>query len=322
MSWQPTASLETLATRARMLSCARAFFDERNVQEVDTPALSSHAVSDPHIESLTAQTASGETWFLHSSPEYRMKRLLAAGSPDIYQIGHVFRGSERGRHHQPEFCMIEWYRRGMTLADMATETCELLNALGAVAGCTPDAVSFHRYDRVFYEATGLDPLNADLDALHLYASRHVETRDPVLHAGLGDDRAAWLDLLMSHQVIPALPRNELVVVSHYPAELAALARLDPDNTAVAERFEVFRNGLELANGYRELRDPIEQRQRFDQDNRQRQTKGLPLIDRDPLLIDALEHGLPDCCGVAVGFDRAVMAYLQLDRIDQAISFTA
>ncbi|HHQ14892.1 MAG TPA: EF-P lysine aminoacylase GenX, partial [Chromatiales bacterium] len=205
MNWRPTASLDTLTMRARMLSRARRFFDERDVLEVDTPALGSHTASDPHIESLTAQSPSGESWFLHSSPEYRMKRLLAAGSPDIYQISHVFRGSERGRCHQPEFCMIEWYRHGLSLTDIATETCELLNALGEAASRPVDAISRYRYTQAFQETTGLDPLNCELDALKRRASRLPATSDPALHISLGDDRSAWLDLLMSHCVIPALP---------------------------------------------------------------------------------------------------------------------
>ncbi len=312
------ASHATLGTRAHLLAAARDFLAARGVMEVDVPALIVDTVTDPHIEALRVCSSAmpGDGQFLHTSPEFAMKRLLAAGSPDIYFLGKVYRDGERGRRHQPEFTMLEWYRRGFDLAAMIDETCELVCTLAAAAGTKTGTGRHLTYQAAFLAATGLDPLAAETTALREAARRHIGQPVPAL----GEERSAWLDLLMSHVVIPALPRGELTVISQFPAAQAALARLAPRDPRVAERFEVYWAGLELANGYRELTEAEEQRRRFEADRRLRQAAGRPDVRPDPALLAALGSGLPDCCGVALGFDRLLMVVLGLDDICQAVSF--
>jgi len=321
--WRPTAKPGVLATRAKMLAAARAFFAARGVMEVETPVIADAGVTDPNIESVRCSLAGSPRvpMYLRSSPEYCMKRLLAAGSPDIYEISRVFRDSELGSRHQPEFTMAEWYRRDLSLAGMVRETCDFIGALGAAAGVATENVSQWRYRELFLAATGLDPLLASAQDLRACADERLAGQlDTGLVTALGEDIAGWLDLLMSHLVIPGLPDPGLLVITHFPACQAALARLNPDEPDEAERFEVFRGGLELANGYRELRDADEQRRRFAADQRRRAAAGQPAMEPDRALLAALAAGLPDCCGVAVGFDRVVMSYLQLDELSQATAF--
>lgn len=315
--WRPTAVPVTLEQRAQMLQRARAFFASRSVLEVETPVLTRHGVTDPHIAGLQTRVAAcGETPLsLHTSPEYAMKRLLAAGAPDIYQICKVFRDQEIGRLHQPEFTMIEWYRRGSTLDEIIDETTGLIRAITAIADLPSRR---YRYRDRFADACGLDPLSAGTAELANAAEALIDTGD--LRRLIGDDRTAWLDLLMSHVVVPGLPADELSVIDHYPAPQAALARLDPADPATAERFETFWNGMELANGYRELTDAAEQRERFAADRRHRSALGLPDVTPDPALLAALDHSLPECSGVALGFDRLVMIACRLEHIDEVISF--
>ena len=326
--WQPRASLTTLRQRARLLAAARAFFHGRGLLEVETPALVRHAVTDPHLRNVDVQLASGEHLFLHTSPEFHMKRLLAAGAPDLWQLGKVFRDGESGRRHEPEFTMIEWYRHDYTLDELATETCSLLQALAQeaeTAGATP---GFGRlgptrwtYATLFEAATGIDPLAAGPAELK---SRAGELLGPDALAGTGmeavDEPTLWLDLLMSHAIARFLADTDIAVVTGYPASQAALARLDPTDRRIAERLEVFCRGIEVANGYRELRDPAEQERRFASDRAMRSRLGLPDVVPDPALLAALEHGLPDCAGVAVGFDRVVMVLLGLDSLQDTLSF--
>ncbi|MDJ0929136.1 MAG: EF-P lysine aminoacylase EpmA [Gammaproteobacteria bacterium] len=323
MTWHPSAALDTLARRAGMLAETRRFFASGGVMEVETPTLRPRTVTEPHIQSIAVRIAAlpAAPVFLQSSPEYCMKRLLAAGSGDIYQVCKVYRDGEVGHRHQPEFTMIEWYRHALGLDAMIAETAALLAALARAAGTAPPALEQYRYRELFRSATGLDPLQSELEALIDYAVRHPAMGATAsLRDELGGDRSNWLDLIMSHAVLPEMPGGCLVAVTHYPACQAALARLDPGDPAVAERFEIFRNGLELANGYRELTDAAEQRARFERDRARRAAMGLPDVLPDEQLLAALEHGLPDCCGVAVGFDRVVMSFLNLDRIDAAVSF--
>ncbi|MBT8440880.1 MAG: EF-P lysine aminoacylase GenX [Gammaproteobacteria bacterium] len=313
-----------MRARARALRVAREFFDARDVLEIETPALSSHGVTDPHIDGIKTRLEGLPDRELHlqTSPEYSMKRLLAAGSPDIYQVCRVFRDGELGRRHRPEFTMVEWYRRGFSLSDMIDETCRFIAALfaGSASVSLPSAANRLRYDEAFAAATGLDPLVADVEKLRGRARELVPGLTESTVAGLGDDRTAWLDLLMGYAVIPNLPANSLAVLHHYPAEQAALARLDPDDVRFAERFEISYDGIELANGYHELADAEEQRRRFDGDRHRRAALGRPDVAADPRLLAALEHGLPDCCGVAVGLDRVLMCALGMDSIDDVISF--
>jgi len=318
-SWKPTAATSVLERRAHMLRLARDFFAARSVIEVETPTLTNSGVSDPHIASLTTQPAAcGERpYFLQTSPEYAMKRLLASGAPDIYQICKVFRDQEIGQHHQPEFTMVEWYRQGATLDDMIEETCTFIIEINETPSLT---VEKYRYRDIFLNTCHVDPLEAETDHLANCAALMIDSMTPDLRQQLGTDRNAWLDLLMSHVVIPSLTPDQLTVIHHFPADQAALARFDPEEPEFAERFEAFLNGIELANGYRELTDPAEQRRRFNMDHEQRRASGLPIMEADQALLAALDHGLPECSGVAIGFDRLVMTACKLKHIDEAVSF--
>ncbi len=323
MAWQPSANLETLAQRARLLGTARNFFTARGLLEVETPGLVAHAVSDPHLSNMATSLADGRKLWLHTSPEYHMKRLLAAGAPDIWQLGKVFRDGEAGRRHEPEFTLVEWYRHDCTLRALASETCELIAALAAAVGRSLAAPVFLSYRELFIAALGIDPLTADAATLCNCARKALgSSLGMELEKGLGKDINAWLDLLMSHAVTARLASIEVAVVSGYPASQAALARIDPADDRIAERFEVFCAGLEVANGYRELCAADEQARRFSADRATRARLGRPDVVPDPALLAALEAGLPDCAGVALGFDRVLMFLLDLPDIRSGISFPA
>jgi len=324
--WKPHADIEMLRARAAVLQGARAFLTGRGLLEVDTPALGEAGVTDPNIAGFTVQLDARpqSEYFLQTSPEYAIKRLLAAGCPDIFQIGKVFRDGELGSRHQPEFTLAEWYRLGFSLDDMIDETCSFVARLFAAAGASaPDLpAKRYRYAEAFEHFIGVNPLSADIEALRGAGRTCVSGISDELAHQLGADRNAWLDLLMSHAVIPGLTGagNRLTVIHHYPAAQAALARLDPDDARFAERFEVFYDGVELANGYRELTDPAEQRARFAHDRQRRRLAGLPDMQADERLLAALEHGLPDCSGVAVGLDRVLMCAVGAATIDAVIAF--
>ena len=316
-SWRPGADLATLRLRARCLALARQFFAARDVLEVETPQLVSAPVSDQHIRNIRCELSGalrGPAW-LHTSAEYHMKRLLAAGSPDIYQLCKVFRDGEAGGQHLPEFTMIEWYRRGMELAALAEETCALVREIGGEAGRAIGAAITCSYQQLFVEIAGIDPLAAGVADI-ARRSRELLPDHGIgdLAPGLGDDRDAWLDLLVVEVIQPALRDRGLVVVDRFPASQAALARLDAGDPRVAERFEVYLDGVELANGYRELTDPAEQRRRT--------AAGEPALPVDEEFIAALEAGLPECSGVAVGFDRVLMACLGRRSIVTTVSFAS
>lgn len=328
MSWQPGATLATLHQRARLLAETRSFFAARGLLEVETPALVRHAVTDPHLANLRLSTAAGLPLYLHTSPEFHMKRLLAAGAPDIWQLCKVFRDGEAGRHHQPEFTLLEWYRRGFSLEALVDETCALVTALARAAESAgagpllgPGPPARHTYAGLFTAALGLDPLTASVDDLAACARRELGPGlTAELRSALGSERTLWLDLLMSHAVSARLAQTDLAVVTGFPAAQAALARLDPQDARIAERFEVFCRGIEVANGYHELADASEQARRFAVDNEFRARLGRPVVAPDADLLAALGHGLPDCSGVAVGFDRVVMILLGLPELQKAVSF--
>ncbi|MBM4220960.1 MAG: EF-P lysine aminoacylase GenX [Gammaproteobacteria bacterium] len=323
MQWQPSASLDALVQRARLLGATRDFFGQRGLLEVETPALVAHAVSDPHLDNIPVQLADGRRLWLHTSPEYHMKRLLAAGAPDIWQLGKVFRDGEAGRRHEPEFTLIEWYRHDFTLRSLAAESCELIAVLASVAGRSLAVPVYLGYRELFLAALDIDPLTADAQLLRNCARRVLGSRmGPELEDGLGEDIGAWLDLLMSHAVDRHLAGTDIAVISGYPAGQAALARIDPADDRIAERFEVFCGGLEVANGYRELCAAGEQSRRFGSDRAARERLGRPDVVPDAALLAALEAGLPDCAGVALGFDRLLMFLLGLPHIRSAISFPA
>jgi len=317
--WRPSADLDVLRWRAAMLGRIRAYFSAEQVLEVQTPLVSAAAASDPQIESIAAQPASGPRRFLQTSPEYPMKRLVAAGIGDCYQVCPVFRDGESGRLHNPEFTMIEWYRVNFGVAELQQDVDRLLrNACEGIR-------SFPIARRVTYReaiaaACGIDCRAAEIDEI-----RSVLTARNIEPAGAADwDRDAWLDLLMGAVVGPGLGHDAPVFVRDYPASQAALARLrtESDGHCVAERFELYLDGVELANGFHELGDPLEQRQRFEQDLEIRRARGQPGNPLDQRLLGALGHGLPDCAGVALGFDRLVMVALGLPILAAAMSFSA
>jgi elongation factor P--(R)-beta-lysine ligase len=326
--WRPSASRERLAQRAALLHRARQFFAARGVLEVDTPLVVNAPVSDVHIHSacvrLSAQDAAAaapaKRYFLHTSPEYAMKRLLAAGSGDIYQICHVVRGNERGRLHNPEFTLIEWYRVGFPLGQLMDEVDALVRALlGAAA---PPASERLSYRDAFLRELHLDPLAASVVGLAQAAEPLGLSAPPAGGADAGDRmrRDEWLELLMGGMVGPRLGRHALTFVHGYPATQAALARLDPADPRTAQRFELYCAGIELANGFHELAAAPEQRARFEDDNARRQQLGLPAFPLDERLLAALASGLPDCAGVALGFDRLMMLAVGATHIDEVLPF--
>jgi lysyl-tRNA synthetase class 2 len=314
-SWRPTASLSALRCRATMLAGARTFFAERGVLEVETPILSSAAVSDPQIESLTTAVAgiAGNS-YLCTSPEYAMKRLLAAGSGDIYQICKVFRDAEHGRWHNPEFTLIEWYRLGFDDAALMTEVEMLIERLLAPYRLLEPAERLS-YSTALRRHAGIDPCSASDRGLAESATRHGVVCDAEL------DRDAKLDLLMGLVVGPQLGRERPCFIYDYPASQAALARLKPGLPPVAARFELYVDGLELANGFHELSHGGEQRARFTQDLGLRRVRGQVEPPLDERLLAALHAGIPDCAGVALGFDRLVAVAVGAPRLADAMAFT-
>jgi elongation factor P--(R)-beta-lysine ligase len=315
MSWRPTASLEALQRRAAMLSATRDFFARRGVLEVETPILSAAAVSDPQLESLATRIAGiAHEFYLHTSPEYSMKRLLAAGSGDIYQICKVFRDAERGRWHNPEFTMIEWYRLRMDDGALMDEVEALVASLLKPQRRLEPAERLS-YCAALQRHAGVDAHQSSDAELSAAALRHGIVCDAKLQ------RDAKLDLLMGLIVGPKLGRERPCFICDYPASQAALARLKPGLPAVAARFELYLDGVELANGFHELQDAAEQRARFNQDLRARAERGLPRRPLDERLLAALETGLPECAGVALGFDRLVALALQADALAGAMAFS-
>ena len=315
--WQPSATFDGLRLRARLYAVIRAFFDGRDVLEVETPVLSQAGNTDPNIASFalpfSGRTDGGpRTRWLRTSPEYPLKRLLAAGLGDCYELGRVFRDGEAGGRHNPEFTMLEWYRVGWDHDRLIDEVAALVEAALALVGrsATMRRVSFRE---LYLQRLQVDPFSAD---------------DATLRAALGDIgidpaglvRDDWLDLLMTHRLQPAFVPDQLLAVYDYPASQCALARIRADDPPVAERFEVYLGPLELANGYHELGDASEQRARFERDldvRRERDAVAPPLDER---LLSALQAGLPDCAGVALGVDRLLMAMTGSDRIADVLAF--
>ena len=315
MSWQPTAPLTTLQLRAQTLAAARAFFSSRQVLEVDTPLMVRHAVTDVNIHSARVQLPGhAGPLYLHTSPEYAMKRLLAAGSGDIYQIAHVFRGDERSGLHNAEFTLIEWYRLGYSMSRLIEEVAELAHLLLGLATATP--YTTQSYSQVFQNTLHCDPLTlTDADLRALAIGHRLE---PQIAARC--ERDELLDWLMGTAVGPLLGQDGLCFVHHYPVSQAALARVDDADPRVALRFELYYRGVELANGFEELADANEQRTRFLLDRRARARRGLPLPEIDQSLLDALAAGLPPVSGVALGFDRLLMLRLGAVEIGEVLAF--
>ncbi|HID98915.1 MAG TPA: EF-P lysine aminoacylase GenX [Thiotrichaceae bacterium] len=308
-TWQPTAHFKTVLLRARVYKEIRAFFDQRDVLEVETPILSGACVPDLNIEPFYTDYhgPNPKRLFLQTSPELAMKRLLAAGSGPIFQICKVFRDGEAGRWHHPEFSLLEWYRPGFNKEDLIEEVDVFLQTL---LHCR--SAEHLRYCTVFEHYTGLHPLDTALSVLQAYAAQF----------GFPDvgqlDRDTCLQLILSHQIEPHLGQIRPTVITDFPASQAALARKRVDDPEWAERFEVYVQGIELANGFYELTDPIEQRERFEADLRKRQASNLPIYPLDEAFLAALESGLPDCAGVALGLDRLLMLIAGASHIDEVL----
>jgi len=315
--WQPATGVRAAKNRVAMIRRIRACFDAADVLEVDTPALSPFAVSDTQIESLEIQESlvSRRPMYLHTSPEFCMKRLLAAGYPDIFSICRVFRDGESGARHQPEFTMIEWYRLGFGLQAIIDDTIRVINA--ALASTLPQhGPDQFDYSDVFRQATNLDPLTATVQELAVAARA-----DDALRTAIGSERDDWLDLILATQVTPLFKKDRLTVLRHYPASQAALARLCPDDPRIADRFEVFFGSVELANGYVELTDAAEQSQRMRADDDARGRRRRAVRPHDRFLLAALEAGLPACAGVAMGFERLQMVHDGSNDIHDVIAFS-
>jgi lysyl-tRNA synthetase class 2 len=306
--WRPAASIPRLKARAGLLQDIRAYFSERNVLEVETPLISMAGNTDPEIQPIRTDTGG----YLRTSPEFPLKRLLAAGSGDIFELGRVFRAGESGRFHNPEFTMLEWYRTGFSYHQLMEEVADLVRFCGRGKFDQWPQQSLN-YRQLFLDHLGLDPFTADSRELSAAALKHGIT-----DIELG--RRQWLDLLISLVIQPSLPEKGLTFVYDFPAEQAALARIRPETPPLAERFELYLGRTELANGYQELTDASEQRQRFDTENAQREKRAEPVCEVDHHLIAALEHGLPECAGVALGVDRLLMNLCDAATISEVTAF--
>jgi len=307
--WQPKASIATLKQRAFLLSRIRAFFMARQVLEVDVPFIGECSVTDPHLDALSTSFHE-QMYYLQTSPEYYMKRLLSAGSGDIYYLGKACRQDETGRIHHFEFTILEWYRLGYSAEDLMHEVSALVRALKP--SVTIESIA---YDKLFQSYCGVNPHTASAEALERIAHQKLDI------SWKGGAKETWLDLLFTHLIEPQLNKG-LVGVFDYPACQAALAQkhIRDDGVEVAKRFEFFLGGVELANGYFELADSRELRERFIQDNTYRQTLGKQEIPYDEAFLSAMDHGLPSCAGVALGVDRLVMGVLGLSAIHEQSSF--
>ena len=320
LNWQPTATIGTLRERARLIATVRAFFAARGIWEVETPVLGQGGSTDVHLVSLSslARTDKGQRkLWLQTSPEFHMKRLLAADSGPIFQLAKSFRDGEVGARHNIEFTMLEWYRPGFTLAQLIEETTALV---AHVLPQSPGPVVYYRYRELFHRHLEVDPFTTSLVTLRSLAA---ERGNMSAQALAEEGRDTCLDLLMGMVIEPTLGQQELSVVVDYPASQAALARRhqDADGEWVASRFELYLNGIELANGYDELTDAEEQRQRFDADNAERRRLGLPEVDVDAHLLAALEQGLPASSGVALGLDRLIQLALGKARLEEVLAFS-
>ncbi|MDR0237744.1 EF-P lysine aminoacylase EpmA [Acinetobacter sp.] len=319
IDFKPTCDLQALKARAKLYQQIRQFFEQRAVLEVETPILSQAGVTDVHLASIQAQRhLQGKklTHYLQTSPEFAMKRLLASGSGAIYQICKVFRDDEHGRKHNSEFTMLEWYRPKFNLKELMFEVTDLLNVVLAerFGDIRPTVLS---YKHAFIDRIDLNPLKATLSELKDAAKRVG------LNLDLGDDRLAYIDLLFSHMVEPSLGFDTPVFLTDFPAELASLAKtkLDEDGELVAARFELYIEGLELANAYDELIDAEVLRSRFQADNAEREKLGLHVMPVDEYLLAALPN-MSECAGIALGIDRLLMVVMNQMKLEKVITFPA
>ena len=315
-NWQPAAPIKQLKQRALLIRQIRDFFFERDVMEVDTPAMSHATVTDVHLHTFQTEFvgpgyAGGQKLFFMTSPEFHMKRLLAAGSGCIYQIAKAFRNEENGRYHNPEFMMLEWYRVGFDHHKLMDEMDDLLQLV-----LKSDKAERMTYQNAFLNVLGVCPLEGSMEELKACAGTLglSDIADPE------EDRDTLLQLLFSIGVEPKIGQTAPAFVYDFPASQAALAKINPQDNRVADRFEVYFKGIELANGFHELDNPQEQLQRFEEDNQKRIEMGLEPQPIDHHLIEALKAGLPSCAGVALGIDRLIMLAMGHDHIDEVTAF--
>ncbi len=314
INWKPSATLQQRQQRAALLAKVRAFFCARAVLEIETPLLCRYSVSDPHMDAISADNPvddHGSRYFLQTSPEYAMKRLLAAGSGPIFQICKAFRRGEQGSRHNPEFTLLEWYRPGFDHWQLMDEVADLLCLL---LPC--ESVEKKSYRQLFLEHLGIDVHACSCQELQELARAKVDIQ---MESDNSDD---WLNLLMAECIEPSLGQQRPLFVYDYPASQSALAKigLDENNVEVAQRFEVYAGGVELANGYHELIDADEQRRRIDSDRQQRKAQGCPDRAGDQYLLAAMDAGLPACAGVALGLDRLLMIVSGVGSIIEVVSF--
>ena len=307
-NWQPTASPTRLQARARLLRDIRDFFYTRGVLEVETPLIGIAGNTDPEIQSVRTDNDR----YLRTSPEFALKRLLAAGSGYVFELGRVFRAAECGRYHNPEFTLLEWYRTDCGYLQLTSEVTELIKHCGR-GKFDQWPVESLTYQALFQHHLGIDPFTAGAGELSVTAQNNGINAVDL-------DRKQWLDLLLSHLIQPALPDQCLTWVVDFPTDQAALAKIRADSPPVAERFELYLGHIELANGYQELTDPDEQRRRFENENAQRKQKTMAGYAVDEHLLAALAHGLPDCAGVAVGVDRLLMAVCEAETLSEVLTF--
>lgn len=314
--WQPSASIKNLKKRAEIIRSIREFFYQRNVMEVETPSLSQASVTDIHLISFNTEFvgpnySNGVPLYLQTSPEYAMKRLLAGGSGAIFQISKAFRNEESGKHHNPEFSMLEWYRPGFDHFDLMDEIDSLMQAI----------LKCEKAQRITYQAAfgsifNTNPLTASLETLKQLCEQHGFENI----AKDETDKDTLLQLLFSMVVEPTIGQEQPCFIYDFPASQAALAKINKDNPQVADRFELYFKNMELANGFNELTDANEQLNRFESDNLKRKDMGLAQVPADLNLIDALASGMPECAGVALGIDRLIMLALEQSQIKDVISF--
>lgn len=314
---RPPVNLEVLRLRAALNALVRLFFAERDVLEVETPILSQAGNTDPNIHSFTTSfsghvDAGTRTRWLRTSAEFPMKRLLAGGVGDCYELGRVFRNGEAGGRHNPEFTMLEWYRVGLDHVQLIDETVELVQRALSLVDREADVVSC-TYGDLFQQALGLDPFTAALGDLR-GALQDVELD------GQGLERDDFLDLLLTHRIQPGFSDQRITVVRDWPASQCALSRIRPGNPSVSERFELYLGPLELANGYHELIDAAEQHERFMRDLATREARVTQLPPIDERLLHSMAGGMPPCAGVAVGMDRLLMAMIGSQRIADVLAF--
>ncbi len=314
--WQPSASIDDLKHRSKIIQYLRQFFYQRGVLEIETPLLASTGVTDLYLDNMTSQFigpehASGKICYLQTSPEYAMKRLLAAGSSCIFQICKAFRNDELGRYHNPEFTMLEWYRVGYNHHDLMQELNTLLQG---VLSC--ETADKYTYQNIFIKLLNIDPLCSNKNELSLFLDAH-NYGDIASQLDSYDD---LLQFIFSQFIEPQIGLERPCFVYNFPANQASLAKINTEDPRTAARFEAYYKGIELANGFYELSDANEQEKRFKKDNQLRQAQGLASKPIDNKLIAALEHGLPDCAGVAVGIDRLIMLALNKTHISEVLSF--